>query len=290
MPPGSSATSPAFLVVLSGPHFGQILELAADRELVLGTAQDADLRFLGDGVAPRHVALLLSGSELRLSDLESPAGTFVGGARVSASVLHEGERFQLGPHTVLKFVGSGDAEGAYHRALAQGALNEPLTGLYNRRYFLERLRSELAASLRHGRALSLLLLDVDRLHDVNGARGLLGGDEALKMVAHVLLGAVRREDVVARVGGEEFAVLARETGLSGARALAERVRKAVERSRSSLQGAEIAVTVSVGVTVSTGVTQFEPGRTEDLMLAAAERSLLRAKQNGRNTVVAAPAL
>ena len=112
----------------------------------------------------------------------------------------------------------------------------------------------------------------------------------LQELARILRGQVRSLDIVARYGGEEFLVLARETGLTGARALGERIRRAVERSRSSFGGEDIGLTVSVGVTVSVGLTQFEPGRTEHQMLAAVERALQRAKQNGRNTVVASPAL
>jgi diguanylate cyclase (GGDEF)-like protein len=109
------------------------------------------------------------------------------------------------------------------------------------------------------------------------------------MLARVLQGAVRKEDVVARFGGEEFVVLARETSLSGAHALAERVRKAVERSRITFEKQELGITVSIGVTVSQGLTAFERGRTEQQILEAADRALYRAKRMGRNTVVAAPA-
>ena len=130
------------------------------------------------------------------------------------------------------------------------------------------------------------MVDIDHFKDVNDAHGHLAGDETLKMVAFVLRGAVRKEDVLARYGGEEFVVIARETGLDGARALAERIRRAVEKSRCSWQGTELGVTVSIGVTVSVGLTEYVPGRSEREFVEAADRALYAAKQQGRNRVVA----
>jgi diguanylate cyclase (GGDEF)-like protein len=161
---------------------------------------------------------------------------------------------------------------------------EPLTGLYGNRHFRHRLAGELAAVQRHGRPISLLLLDVDDFRRVNEAHGHAAGDEALKMIAHVMQGAVRREDVLARLGDEDFAVLARETTLAGGRALGERMRKAVERSRLSYQGIELALTVSVGVVTVASVATFVPGRTEELALEAARRALAESKQAGGNRV------
>ena len=279
-----------YLLVLSGPQFGEVFDLASGDELLVGRTPDAQVWIQDEGVSRRHATIRASGPDARLVDAGSANGTWVDGARVTEAVLRDGMRFQLGAHTTVKFVHSDDLEAEYQRRLSQGALHEPLTGLYNRRHFADRLQGELAASLRHGRPLSLLLLDVDHFKRVNDAHGPLAGDEVLKMIAHVLTGAVRKEDVVARYGGEEFAILARETGLTGARALGERIRRAVERSRCAWEVGELAVTVSVGVTVAAGLAQFEPGRTAQQLVEAADRALHRAKQGGRNAVVATPAL
>jgi two-component system, cell cycle response regulator len=279
-----------YLIVLSGPQFGELFNLQPGREMLIGRRADAEVHIHDDGVSRRHGMIVAGQGDARLVDLGSANGTFVDGVRITEVRLQDGARFQLGAHTTVKLVYSDDVEAAYQRKLAQGALHEPLTGLYNRRHFMDRLAAELAAAQRHGRALSLLLVDVDHFKRVNDEHGHLAGDEALKMVAYVLQGAIRKEDVVARFGGEEFVVLARETALAGAKALAERMRRAVERSRTSYEGAELALTVSIGVTVSIGLADFAPGRTEQQMLAAADRALYRAKQAGRNTVVAVPVL
>jgi two-component system cell cycle response regulator len=274
------------LLVLSGPQFGDLVELEPGKELSIGRRASADVCLHDEGVSRRHASLVAADDHAVLRDLGSQNGTYVDGERVTERRLVDGQRFQLGAHTTLKFVCCDEVEADYQRRLAQGALLEPLTGLYNRRYFMERLAAELAAAQRHGRAVSLLLLDVDHFKRVNDQLGHAAGDEALRMLARVLLGAVRKEDVLARLGGEEFVVLARETTLSGAHALGERMRRAVERSRFSFDGTEVALTVSIGVTVSAGLTAFEPGRTEGELLEVADRALYRAKEHGRNAVVA----
>ena len=277
-----------YVVVVTGAQFGEVFDLAPGSGLTFGRGPGADVVLHDEGIAPRHASIELGAGEARLVDLGSETGSFVDGLRVTDVRLRDGARFQLGAHTVLKFVSSLDVEAVYQRRLAQDALHEPLTGLYNRRHLMERLGAELAAAQRHQRSLSLLAVDVDAFRRVNELHGPLAGDEALKMVAFVLQGAVRKEDVVARFAGEEFVVLARETGLAGAKALAERIRRAVERPRSSFAGDEIAVTVSIGVTVSTGVGEFVPGRTEQQLLASVDHALRLAKESGRNTVTVSP--
>jgi diguanylate cyclase (GGDEF)-like protein len=282
----SSSVKHAYLLVLDGPQFGEMFPLAAGRELVIGRRDDAEIQIRDDGVSRRHASILVEGEGATVADLESANGTYVNGKRVPRAHVEDGARIQVGGHTTLKFVWADEVEALYQARLAEGALQDALTGLYNRRHLDERLGSELAAAQRHGRPLSLLMVDIDHFKDVNDAHGHLAGDETLKMVAFVLRGAVRKEDVLARYGGEEFVVIARETGLDGARALAERIRRAVEKSRCSWQGTELGVTVSIGVTVSVGLTEYVPGRSEREFVEAADRALYAAKQQGRNRVVA----
>jgi diguanylate cyclase (GGDEF)-like protein len=278
----------AYLLAMDGPQFGEVFPLAAGRELLIGRREDADIQLRDDGVSRRHASLLVEGEGATLVDLESANGTWVNGQRVPRTHVENGARIQIGGHTILKFLWADEVEALYQVRLAEGALQDALTGLYNRRHMDERLVSEVAAAERHGRTLSLLLVDVDHFKRVNDAHGHLAGDEALKMVAFVLRGEVRKEDVVARFGGEEFVVIARETPLEGARTLAERIRRAVERSRCSWQGTDLGVTVSIGVTVSVEPSELVPGRSERELVEAADRALYAAKQQGRNCVVVQP--
>jgi diguanylate cyclase (GGDEF)-like protein len=282
--PGSS-TKNAYLLVLAGPQFGQVFALPAGRELLVGRRDDADVQIQDDGVSRRHATLLVDGEGAIVTDLGSANGTYVDGHRVPRVRIADGARIHVGAHTTLKFIWADELEALYQLRLAEGALQDPLTGLYNRRHLDERLASELGAAQRHGRPVALLMIDIDHFKLVNDDRGHLAGDEALKMVAFVLRGAVRKEDVLARYGGEEFVVLARETLVEGARALAERIRRAVEHSRFAWQDAELGVTVSVGVTVLHSLSEYVPGRTERELVEAADRALYAAKQQGRNRVV-----
>jgi diguanylate cyclase (GGDEF)-like protein len=282
----ASSEKHAFLLVLSGPQFGEVFPLVPGRELVIGRREDCDVRLRDDGVSRRHATLTVVDEGAILRDLRSANGTWVDGKRTRQARLADGARVDLGGHTTLKFVWADELEARFQVKLAEGALQDPLTGLYNRRHFEERLGSELAACQRHGRPLSLLLCDVDHFKLINDEHGHVAGDETLKMVAFVLRGAVRKEDVLARYGGEEFVVIARETGLEGAAALAERIRRAVEKSRCFWQGRDLGVTVSIGVSLSSGVAQLAPGRTERALVETADRALYLAKQDGRNRVVA----
>ncbi len=278
----------AFLLVLSGPQFGEIFPLAGGREIVIGRREDVDVQIRDEGVSRLHAAIRVEDEGAVLRDLGSANGTWVDGARTEETRLVDGSRVHVGGQTTLKFVWADELEARYQMKLAEGAMQDPLTGLYNRRHFEERLGSELAAAQRHGRPVSLLMVDVDHFKSINDRYGHLAGDEALKMVSFVLRGAVRKEDVLARYGGEEFVVIARETGLDGAQSLGERIRRAVEKSRCAYQGHALGVTVSIGVTVSVGLSEFVSGRTERELLEAADRALYLAKQAGRNRVVSVP--
>jgi two-component system cell cycle response regulator len=279
------STKHAYLLVLSGPSFGSMFPLTAGKETVLGRREDADVQIRDDGVSRRHASLRVEGEGAVLTDLESANGTYVDGERVREARVADGARIQIGGQTTLKFIWADELDARYQMRLAEGALQDPLTGLYNRRHLDDRLGAELAGAQRHGRPVAVLMVDIDRFKEVNDDHGHLAGDEVLKMVAFILRGAVRKEDVLARYGGEEFVVVARETALDGARALAERIRRAVERSRVSWQGRELGATVSVGVTVSAGLEEFVAGKTERQVLEAADRALYLAKQGGRNRVV-----
>jgi diguanylate cyclase (GGDEF)-like protein len=128
--------------------------------------------------------------------------------------------------------------------------------------------------------LSLLLFDIDRFKQINDRFGHSAGDCVLRTIVEVAREGVRREECLARFGGDEFAVVMPETELAGARIVAERTRGRVELHGFEASGRAIPVTISVGVAA------LEPGMADaDAMLAAADAQLYAAKQAGRNTAV-----
>ncbi len=173
-------------------------------------------------------------------------------------------------------LGEADRQLAQMRAMMENLSPvDMLTGLNNHRAFHEHLDRELGRALRHGHALSLLLLDVDRFKTYNDAYGHRDGDEALKMVGRVLADNARTSDIPARYGGEEFAVILTETDTMGAVVLGERVRQAIASS-DCLQRP---LTASIGIAT---LTPSMCGVAE--LIAQADRALCHAKGEGRNRV------
>jgi diguanylate cyclase (GGDEF)-like protein len=169
----------------------------------------------------------------------------------------------------------------YHEA-ATRAWTDPLTGLPNRRYFDESC-SLMSQRRRAGDAVAVLMIDIDRFKALNDTYGHPIGDEVLKAVATAVGRSVRDQDVPARVGGEEFAVLLRNPGPNVAFEVGERVRDEVERLDLRALGVS-------SVSVSVGVAQADdPDEPISTIVERADRALLRAKRAGRNRVVAAGA-
>jgi two-component system cell cycle response regulator len=164
----------------------------------------------------------------------------------------------------------------------EAALTDDLTGLYNRRYAMERLAQEWAEAERSHRPLSVLMLDVDHFKQVNDQHGHDVGDAVLRQFADTLRRFSRAQDVTCRFGGEEFLVITTDTALDGALLLAERFRMAVERKALTATGISLHLTVSIGV-AEKRVTHANI----DQLIKAADDALYRAKHHGRNHVEAA---
>ncbi len=170
------------------------------------------------------------------------------------------------------------------RELEMLANTDVLTGLPNRRFLLDRLNEEAAEADRFGRPLSFVLLDVDHFKRVNDRCGHPAGDEVLRQVARLLRAGLRRYDVAARFGGEEFAILLPGTGSEVAREVAERARRCLAGSDIEIAEDEI-----LRVTASFGVAERRPGEPVAELVRRADDALYRAKEEGRDRVVASRA-
>jgi diguanylate cyclase (GGDEF)-like protein len=157
------------------------------------------------------------------------------------------------------------------------ATTDDLTGLWNRRYFMQASEKELKRAQRYGHFFSMIMIDIDWFKDVNDVYGHSAGDRTLQDLAGLITSRLREVDVTARLGGEEFGVLLPSTNLDCAFNLAEDIREIVEATPVIYEGKEIFVTVSGGVTTY----HSSLSGIED-MLKAADQALYRAKENGRN--------
>ncbi len=168
----------------------------------------------------------------------------------------------------------------YIQKLREASIRDPLTGLYNRRHFFEAAQELRARARRDAEPMTLAMIDIDHFKKVNDTHGHAVGDEVLRHVAQGLGHRFRGRDVVARLGGEEFCVLA--MGLGGAQAgeVFDDLRNSIERSKAKAGGTSVGVTISIGLCDA-------PLESVDAMLAAADAALYAAKRTGRNRVVRA---
>jgi diguanylate cyclase (GGDEF)-like protein len=283
VPKASEVRMRGTLTVLTGLNAGQVFSLDGP-EHTIGRGTEADIWIDDSGLSRKHARVRKKGDgAYSIEDLRSTNGTFIGARRVDACDLAPGDRVQLGPNTILRFSIIDDAEEALQKRLYESSTRDALTRAFNRKYFNERLVAEVAHSKRHKVKLALLMLDVDRFKQTNDTHGHLVGDMVLRMVAAQIQRLVRVDDLLARFGGEEFALLARSTGKREAASLAERIRKSVEGMEVPTQQGPIRVTVSIGV-ASLSDIGTNGGPTE--LLELADRRLYKAKSLGRNRVCA----
>jgi diguanylate cyclase (GGDEF)-like protein len=165
-----------------------------------------------------------------------------------------------------------------HHIVQQQANTDDLTGLVNRRRFIETLNSEITRAFAFGTPLSVIVTDLDDFKLVNDLFGHHVGDEVLRRFAKLIEGHLRDVDVPGRLGGEEFAILAPETDAAGATAVAERMRR-------SLSGMTLPLRETRTITATFGVAQLEEGESGDALLRRADVALYQGKTRGKDTVV-----
>lgn len=180
---------------------------------------------------------------------------------------------------ILCDLGAASLENAsLYNQILELAITDGLTGLYLRRYFLDRLREELSRSLRNDTHTSLIILDIDDFKKYNDRYGHTAGDIVLRTISKVL-GEFGDSYIISRYGGEEFAILLPETSKRKARAVADDIRKAVKRETIELRR------VKTNVTISMGVSTFpEDAKVQDELILKADERLYKAKREGKDKV------
>jgi two-component system cell cycle response regulator len=278
-PSGGVKRDRAYLVVLAGTSVGEMYKIEADRTII-GRGQRAQVRLLDDGISREHAQIVIEGRHILLEDLGSTNGTFCNGLKVDRRELCDGDKILVGSTTILKFTYHDNLDEIFQKQMYESALRDGLTKAFNKKYFTDRLESELTFALRNESPLVLVMFDIDHFKKVNDTHGHQAGDLVLSEISTLLTGALRAEDVFARYGGEEFAVICRGTDLTQASIVGERMRKAVEKHRFTFEGTHIPVTISVGIA---GLPDPAVKDATDLV-ARADKALYQSKHGGRNRV------
>jgi len=166
----------------------------------------------------------------------------------------------------------------FNKVKRLAALDE-LTGINNRRHFLELAHFEFKCGLRYERPLSIMMLDIDKFKDFNDTYGHAIGDTVLQVVSKICTQSLRNTDILARYGGEEFVILLPETHMEIVGTLAERLRKSVAETMIPTEGGDLSVTVSIGIAEKSELTP-----TLEMLIARADQAMYVAKHKGRNQV------
>lgn len=273
----------ALLLRMDGVHAGQVISLDAP-QITIGRHPQNVVVVDDTGVSRFHAEILVSAGTIRLYDKGARNGILVQGVKIGEYVdLHDGDFIQLGPRVGFRFSLTDAKQERLLQRLYESSNRDALTGAYNRKHFDERLLAELAYAARNSSSTALLLFDIDHFKKVNDGHGHAAGDAVLRQVAGVTMTRLRTEDVFARIGGEEFAVLLRGVTVQGSARLAERLRTSISAMPIMFEGRSIPVTISIGCAAIQVTAEHSHG--DDLVRMADER-LYKAKNSGRNRVVA----
>ncbi len=262
-----------------GPEMG--MRYTLDDEIIeIGRDPVCQIRMSDQSVSRKHAAIRLTEDGFEVEDLNSTNGTFINEICISKSYLQDGDYLHIG-QCIFRFLAGGNIEADYHEEIYRLTIIDALTNIPNQRCLLEFLDREMSRSNRYKRPVSVIIFDLDRFKETNNRLGHLGGDFTLKELAALVKKEVRKEELLARFGGEEFVVVLPETEKKQAMEIAERIRILVEENDFIYEGRKYRVTISAGVHGTDG--QGETTSAE--LLEQADSYLYQAKAEGRNRVI-----
>jgi diguanylate cyclase (GGDEF)-like protein len=246
---------------------GQAVAVREEMEGMLSPQDFQPLAVDFDGLAAEAAVAMTFKDALR--------GILLLGRKADRRALYPGDVDFLGA------VANGTAAAIDNARLFEEATKDGLTKMYHRKYFVSRLRVEIARAKRHRRRLALLFIDIDHFKKINDEHGHLAGDQILREVAALILKHCREEDLICRYGGDEFVVLLMDIRQGDGEQAAERLRRIVGQAEASRA---FSLTVSIGVQEYSGI---DTAMTDDSLLREADGALYEAKRQGRNRVVLA---
>lgn len=272
----------ACIVVIYGAELGRKYSIE-NREMTIGRATVNDICVSQDSVSRTHATIVIDEHGVKIRDNVSTNGTYVNDHKVHEVYLKDGDLIKVG-RSIFKFLTGDNIESSYHEEIYRLSTVDGLTQIFNKRYFVETLERELSRARRYDRPLALMMFDIDHFKKCNDTYGHRAGDHVLRHMADLVKERSRKVDVIARYGGEEFAVVLPEIDLAGAALFGESLRRMVEEEEFVFEGRKIPLAISIGV------ADLELGiANADDLIKKADARLYRAKQGGRNRVVATDA-
>ncbi len=275
------------LVVISGNllDIGRILMIGRSSK-VIGRDPETDFSLNDNQISRRHFIIHRVENRdgdlvLDIEDLNSTNGTLVNGRSVKRGWVKLGETIAIGDETILLF--RLESNSKIHTPMYPLRLisKDPLTSVFNRRAFEQIMTHEHEKAVTVNQPYCILMLDVDHFKKINDTYGHPTGDIVLKTLAQRLSGQIRSNDIIARVGGEEFAIFVPEQNIGGGFLLAERLRKNVMGLSFEGVDPQLGITISIGISSADPISDFTP----QLVYLAADNALYQAKRNGRNRCI-----
>jgi diguanylate cyclase (GGDEF)-like protein len=270
-----------FLIIIFGKETDLGKEIEIKERIVVGRSIKTDLLTTDPLMSRKHFTIYKEEvNRFYIEDLNSLNGTFLNQNEIYGKHILKSSDIITSGRTVFKFEKRTELESMFHKYLYTAATTDRMTNLFNKYFFIDKLKKQITYSKRYNTKFSLLMIDIDDFKKVNDTYGHTVGDEALKFVAFKVVSSIRENDMAARYGGEEFITLLLESGPEDAYAVAERMRNAVEEEVFEIDD------IKFNLSISIGVASYPKDATKWLeLIKTADERLYTAKNIGKNIVV-----
>ncbi len=250
-----------------------------DSDISIGRLSSNAVMLYDDSVSRQHARIISIGDQLVVEDLGSSNGTYINDKPIRIrTALQNGDVLRIGD-ILLKYFSSENIESVFHDKIYRMATIDTGTGMFNKQYLFETLESQFRFCRDFARPLSVIYYDLDFFKKINDTHGHRCGDFILRKSAQLAKACVRKDDVLARFGGEEFVAVMPDSDKRAATEVAERIRKSISEFEFEFERNIVRATVSLGVaTIHSALNSYVD------LLDDADRKLYLSKQAGRNRV------
>lgn len=276
--PTKKKSYPCFIILQGADLIGQIYK--AKNNSIIGRGANVYITINDSAVSRDHAKISTLGSRrVFVEDLGSKNGTYVNTSKIEKTELFDGDKVRIG-NTILKFDILDEVEMSFQDKLFASSIEDDLTRIYNKKFFFESLAKDFSYAKRHKIHLSIITFDIDDFKKVNDNYGHVEGDFILRSLGKLIKPLIRTEDIFARIGGEEFAIILKNVGKDKAFLFAERIRTLIAKHPFKRQKTH-------KITVSIGCETFHNKNyeTHKQLFEKADGFLLKAKKKGKNVTV-----